>query len=151
MSEPSAFPPVPMEHFVFRLIAPDSVYFPPGAKLPLPEWLVPTKSDVKAAELRGRPAGLSGFDRDLCDVARARDLLGRRDDLAFGAKVQEFKSIGARYERTIEVVYSPMASRKPTPGWDAHVLVEGLRRPDSTPRKAQLDLLNELVSAMQMA
>lgn len=110
------------------------------ATLPLSDWLVPTKSDKAAGDGRGRPAGLSGFDRELCPLKVARELLGRRDDFAFGALVSELKGIATAGGRQLDVVYLPLESKASQPGWDGHVLIEGLRRPDGGEKKAQKDL-----------
>ena len=142
---------VPPSNFVFRLIEPGSTYFPPGATLPLPDWLVPTKSDKQAADARGRPAGLSGFDREMCPVKTAGALLGRHDDLAFGATVSALEAVSTTHSRQLEVVYQPRTEKAPQPGWDAHVLIEGLARPDGGVKKAQRDFLEAIVKVLRHA
>ena len=139
---------VPDSHFVFRLIAPDSTYFPAGATLPLAGWLSITKSDKQAADARGRAPGLSCFDRELCPVKTAKELLSRYDDLAFGATVTALKAVATTHERQLEVVYQPRTEKAPQPGLDAHVLIEGLSRPEGGVRKAQNDFLEAIVQAL---
>ena len=151
MSERVELKAVPNSHFVYRLIDPESTFFPPGATLPLSDWLVPTRSDKTAGDARGRPAGLSGFDRELCPLKTARELLARHHDFAFGATVSELKEIGMARSRQLEVVFLPLAHKEPQAGWEGHVLIEGLRRPDAGEKKAQKDLLEAVLRVLRAA
>jgi hypothetical protein len=89
------------------------------------------------------------FDVTRASVGEVRALLSRPDDVAFGCSVAEIKAIGAKWARVLEVVYQPLEARAPTPGWDAHALIEGLRRVPPVEKKNQRQLLTELSSSFR--
>ncbi|HYO71366.1 MAG TPA: hypothetical protein VEU33_35335 [Archangium sp.] len=146
---PERFSPLPDDALVFRLADPGGQFLPADAQLPLPRWFEPSSSDVKEGELRGRPPGLSVWDRSRASASEVRQLIPRPQARAFGLKVEHCKQIGQRHQRELSVVADPLDARQPAPGWDAHSLIEGLKRPPAVMRQAHLDLLTELSRACQ--
>lgn len=143
------FSPVPDPAFIFRLVEPESHFLPADAELPLPRWFEPSSGDVEEGARRGRPPGLSVWNRDLVAVEGVRRLVGRPRAKAFGLTVERCKAIGQGHQRALAVVADPLDEHQPTPGWDAHGLIEGLKRPPAVSRQAHLDLLTELSRACQ--
>ena len=146
---PERFSPLPDEAFIFRLVDPGSRFLPADAQLPIPDWFEPSSTDKEEGERRGRNPGLSVWDQAGASVENARHLTGRANGIAFGLSVDDCKRIGQSYERVLSVVADPLDARAPTPGWDAHSLVEGLKRPPHVERRVHKDLLAELAHSCQ--
>lgn len=146
---PERFSPILDDTLVFRLADPGGQFLPTDAELPLPRWFEPSSGDVKEGALRGRPPGLSVWDRGRATADEVRQLIPRPEARAFGLKVERCKHIGQSHQRELAVVADPLDARQPEPGWDAHSLIEGLKRPPAVARQAHLDLLTELSRACQ--
>jgi hypothetical protein len=146
---PERFSPLPDEASIFRLADPGSQFLPADAELPLPRWFEPSSGDVEEGAARGRPPGVSVWDRARATVENARQLTQRPQGMAFGLRVGSCKSIGQRHQRELAVVADPLEARQTEPGWDAHSLLEGLKRPPGVTRQAHKDLLTELSQSCQ--
>jgi hypothetical protein len=148
---PERYSPLADGAFIFRLADPGSQFLPMDAELPLPRWFEPSSGDVAEGEKRGRPPGLSVWDKQYATVEDARQLLGRPQSAAFGMSVAGCKLISQTHKREIAVVSDPLDEQAPKLGWEAHALIEGLKRPPGTTRQAHLDLLTELAQSCQKA
>lgn len=146
---PERFSLLPDDALIFRLVERGSEFLPADAELPLPRWFEPSSGDVKEGEARGRPPGLSVWDRERATVGEARQLVGRPQGLSFGLKVGLCKSTGLCHQRELAVISDPLEARQPAPGWDAHSLIEGLKRPPGVDRTKHKDLLSALSQACQ--
>lgn len=144
----SDFDPVPDGNVVFR-IARDA-FVSPGSKLPLRSWLALTTEDKTKATARGREPGLSGFDQTMTSADQAVALLGWAASASFGTTVSVWKQTGARFELEVLAVYLPLMDKQPQPGWEGHVLVEGLRRPPGYERARHNDFLDALCAAVEL-
>ena len=141
---PERFSPVGDDRLVFRLVATGSTFLPPGAILPLPSWFEPSSGDVAEGAARGRVPGLSAWDQSLTSVEQARALTARPDQLAFGLRAQGIREVGQRFGRALAIVYDPLDQLAPGPGWEGHVLIEGLKRPPEQSRAVHKDCQVEL-------
>jgi hypothetical protein len=143
------FSELPDSAFIFRLVNPNSHFLPAGIELPLPGWFEPSSGDVEEAAGRGRRPGLSVWNKHQAEVEQVKQLLARPDAMAFGLIVHDCKQIGQRHERELTVVADPADQHAPAPGWDAHSLIEGLKRPAEVTKQAHRDLLTDLSRACQ--
>ena len=143
------FAPLPGDSVVFRFVDKNSYFLPADAEQPLPGWFEPSKGDVEEGQRRGRPPGLSVWDRQRARVEEVRNLVNRPQSLAFGLKVEECVAIGQRHGRQLAVVADSLDERNPAPGWDAHALIEGLKRPPGTGKREHQEMLSDLVRACQ--
>lgn len=71
------FSPLPGATTWFRLAERGATFLPQDAVLPVDTWLRPTSSDVREGRARGRPAGLSVWDRGGTTVEQAGLLWSR--------------------------------------------------------------------------
>jgi hypothetical protein len=145
------FAPLPADGSVLRLARVGSSFLPAGHTLPEPGWLTPSSADKAEAAARQRIAGLSAWDVAGCNLAQARDLANRPDDQGFVAPIASLyrtASEGPVVAR-LQVVRDELIDAFPRSGWDAHVLIEGLERPQGVDRKAWKDLQTTLVRCFQ--
>jgi hypothetical protein len=108
--------------------------------LPLPDWLEPTSTDKREAEVSGRPPGISVWDTELTTVAQARQHAGNGGH-AFTLGVGALRTTAARFNRPLDVVRNPV----PGEGGDGHSLVEGMKRPEGLERRLQKDFLQAVL------
>lgn len=124
-----------------------------GARLPLPEWLEPQKADLEEAARSGRPAGLSVWSApptSHTDACRHR-CLDPTTHRSFGAEVAAVRAIAEVHGRDVDVVADPLEfdaenechARVPqaargrfVEALAGHALIEGIRRPEGTPKSA---------------
>lgn len=150
MSAVERFTPLDGRDEVFRLaVEGQKVFLPYGAALPLPEWFQPTKEDEAEGVVRGRVPGLSVWNcarTGTADAARIRWGEAVPDGVrAFAIGVDRVREIGEREGRRLDVVADPL-DPSDGEGADGHALIEGLKRPDGTPRAAHRQLLTVLVA-----
>ncbi len=143
---PERFDRVPDDDVVFRLVEENSSFLPAGARLPLPVWFTPSSEDVSEGERRQRAPGWSVWNRSIASVAQVKTLVERPDSLAFGLKAGAIREVAKTHERALDVLADPADDFKPTPGWDAHCVVEGLVRPAGVPKTRQKDLQADLAA-----
>jgi hypothetical protein len=144
---PERYWPLADEAVVVRLANAQSSFLPATAVLPLPQWLEPTHQDIEEAQKSGRPPGITVWDASLTNVEQARLLSGKPEGRAFAAQVTSCKKVAADHARQIAIVADPVDEKKPSPGWEGHALIEGLRRPAglNNGKKLQQDFLTDLI------
>ena len=143
---PERFSVVADNDVVFRLVDENSTFLPAGIALPLPAWFNPGTNDIAEGAKRGRVPGFSMWNNTLATAADVKTLVNRTNALAFGLNAGTFRKIGKEHSRDLEVLADPADEFKPTVGWDAHSLVEGLQRPESLPRVQHKDMLTVLAA-----
>lgn len=145
------FEPLPESAFVFRLAETNSMFIPEGARLPNAELFTPSSKDKEEAKKRGRPPGVSVWDRDLTTVEQARTIRYWPNEppdgiRAFSLNVGFVRGVGKQFDRQIDVVADPESQEK-GPGASGHSLIEGLKRPPDQSRKLFKDIWATLAGA----
>lgn len=148
----SRYSTLPGGAFVFRLVRRGGGHLPEGHVLPKREWLEPDDEDKREAVVSKREPGLSVWDRDLTTTTQAWAHRGvappTSEHQAFGAPVETVVAVAAGHERLVDVVADPI--QPPVlAGWEGHSLVEGLARPQGTPKLRHRDFLDDLVLKME--
>lgn len=142
-----AFEPLPANALVFRLATRGPGFLPKGALLPDPLWFRPTSEDVTEAAARDRVPGLSMWERARTTVPQARKLSAKHDGEAFASYVGELLKVGEDVNISLAVVRDPLYEEAPAPGWDGHVVLEGVHRPSGESKNDFRRLREGLASA----
>lgn len=139
------FAPLSDEAEVFRLARVGSRFLTRDQILPLPEWLIPSTGDREEGVRRGRPAGLSVWDRERTSLQQAKSFLtGEGDVRGFVIPIREARTVAERHSRQLAFVRDSICPRDPREGCDGHSLIEGLERPHGVLKTANKDLLSSL-------
>ncbi len=136
---------------VFRLAETGSQFLPEDARLPTYGIFQPSTADIAEGKELGREPGISVWDEAFSTVLQAAAIWYDNEDYPEGVKafalvVDTIRSLGAEFERTVDVVASPI-SDDTRPGADGHCAIEGLQRPNGYPKKQHKALLLGLADA----
>lgn len=140
---------VPGDACVFRLANRGTDFLPADAVLPTSGLFRPSSDDEAEGKERGRPPGLSVWDRGRTTVEQAQHLADKPESEAFGLLAERVRQIGVSQGLNLDVWYDALDERESEPGADGHALIEGLARPEGKPKKTYRDVRRKLAEACE--